>query len=50
MPSYYATLGHEICHWTSHPSRLDRDFGRKCWGDEGYVAELGSAFPSAISG
>src|ERR1700691_4405747 len=36
-------------HWTKHPSRLERDFGRKSWGDEGYaheelVAELGSAF------
>jgi len=36
-------------HWTKHPQRLDRDFGRKQWGDEGYsreelVAELGSAF------
>jgi hypothetical protein len=39
-------------HWTRHPSRLDRDFGRKRYGDEGYaieelVAELGSAFLSA---
>jgi antirestriction protein ArdC len=47
--SFYATLGHEIVHHTRHPSRLDRDFGRKRWGDEGYaaeelVAELGSAF------
>jgi antirestriction protein ArdC len=47
--SYYATLAHEITHWTRHPSRLDRDFGRQQWGDEGYareelVAELGSAF------
>lgn len=47
--SYYATLGHETVHWTRHPSRLDRSFGRKRWGDEGYsreelVAELGSAF------
>ncbi|MCP4284793.1 MAG: DUF1738 domain-containing protein, partial [Gammaproteobacteria bacterium] len=47
--SYYATLGHETVHWTRHPSRLARDFGRKRWGDEGYameelVAELGSAF------
>jgi len=46
---YYATLGHECCHWTRHPARLDRGFGRKQWGDEGYareelVAELGSAF------
>ena len=47
--SFYSTLGHECCHWTRHQSRLDRDFGRKAWGDEGYareelVAELGSAF------
>lgn len=50
--SYYATLAHEVCHWTRHPSRLDRSFGRKSWGDEGYaqeelVAELGAAFLSA---
>ena len=50
--SYYATLAHEVTHWTRHPSRLDRDFGRKRWGDEGYameelVAELGAAFLSA---
>jgi antirestriction protein ArdC len=47
--SYYSTLAHELTHWTKHPQRLDRDFGRKSWGDEGYsreelVAELGSAF------
>lgn len=47
--SFYATLGHESVHWTRHPSRLERDFGRKTWGDEGYareelVAELGAAF------
>ena len=47
--SYYATLAHECTHWTKHPTRLDRQFGRKRWGDEGYameelVAELGSAF------
>ena len=50
--SYYATLAHEMTHWTRHESRLDRDFGRKKWGDEGYaqeelVAELGAAFISA---
>jgi len=50
--SYYATLAHEMTHWTRHPSRLARDFGRKRFGDEGYaveelVAELGSAFLSA---
>ena len=47
--SYYATLAHEATHWTRHPTRLDRDLGRKRFGDEGYareelVAELGSAF------
>lgn len=47
--SYYSTLAHEMTHWTKHPQRLDRDLGRKTWGDEGYsreelVAELGSAF------
>jgi antirestriction protein ArdC len=50
--SYYATLAHELTHWTRHPSRLDRDFGRKRFGDEGYameelVAELGAAFTCA---
>jgi antirestriction protein ArdC len=50
--SYYATLAHEVTHWTRHPSRLNREFGRKRFGDEGYameelVAELGSAFLSA---
>jgi len=47
--AYYATLAHESTHWTMHKDRLDRSFGRKRWGDEGYameelVAELGSAF------
>ena len=53
--SYYATLAHEMTHWTRHASRLDREFGRERWGDEGYaaeelVAELGSAFLSADLG
>ena len=47
--SYYASLAHECTHWTRHKSRLDRDMGRRKWGDAGYameelVAELGSAF------
>jgi antirestriction protein ArdC len=47
--SYYATLAHETTHWTSHPSRLARDFGSKRFGSDGYaveelVAELGAAF------
>ncbi|MGA0603876.1 ArdC family protein [Caulobacter sp. KR2-114] len=52
---YYATLAHETTHWTRHPSRLNRDFGRKRWGDGGYaqeelVAELGAAFLCADLG
>lgn len=50
--SYYATLAHECIHWTKHARRLDRDLGRKRWGDQGYaaeelVAELGAAFVCA---
>lgn len=53
--SYYATLAHECTHWTGHPSRLDRDLGRRRRGDEGYareelVAELGAAFLCADLG
>ena len=53
--SYYATLAHECTHWTRRSSRLDRDFGRKRWGDKGYaseelVAELGAAFLCADLG
>ncbi len=53
--SYYATLAHEMTHWTRHPSRLNRDFGRKHYGDEGYareelVAEIGAALLCAELG
>lgn len=53
--SYYATLAHEMTHWTRHDSRLKRDFGRERFGDEGYameelVAELGAAFLCADLG
>jgi antirestriction protein ArdC len=53
--SYYETRLHETVHWTRHPSRLAREFGRKRFGDEGYameelVAEIGSAFLSADLG
>ncbi|MCP3381227.1 zincin-like metallopeptidase domain-containing protein [Bradyrhizobium sp. CCGUVB4N] len=53
--SYYATLAHECTHWTRHEKRLNRDFGRKRFGDEGYaieelVAELGAAFLCADLG
>jgi antirestriction protein ArdC len=53
--SYYATLLHELTHWTRHEKRLAREFGRKRWGDAGYaaeelVAELGAAFLCADLG
>lgn len=53
--SYYATLAHECTHWTRHPTRLERDFGGRRWGDDGYareelVAELGAAFLCADLG
>lgn len=47
--SYYATLAHEVTHWTGHETRLPREFGSRRLGSEGYameelVAELGAAF------
>jgi antirestriction protein ArdC len=53
--NYYATLAHEMTHWTRHPSRLNRDLGRKRFGDAGYameelVAEIGAAFLCADLG
>ena len=46
--NYWATLWHEIVHWTGHPSRLNRK-QHVLWGDDAYafeelIAELGSAF------
>lgn len=53
--AYYGTLAHEICHWTKHPNRLNRDLGCKHYGDEGYakeelMAELGACFLAADLG
>jgi antirestriction protein ArdC len=47
--SWTAVLAHEHIHYTKHETRLNRDLGRKRYGDEGtareeLVAELGSAF------
>jgi antirestriction protein ArdC len=46
--AYYATLLHELVHWTGHESRLDRDlsgrFGNEAYAVEELVAELGAAF------
>ena len=46
--SYYATLLHELTHWTSREGRCNRQLGKR-FGDEAYameelVAELGAAF------
>jgi antirestriction protein ArdC len=47
-PRYYATLFHELVHWTGHTSRLNRDlttrFGSAEYAAEELVAELGAAF------
>jgi len=53
--NYYATLAHEMTHWTRHESRLNRDLGRKRFADAGYameelVAEIGAAFLCADLG
>jgi antirestriction protein ArdC len=53
--SYYATLAHEMTHWTRHETRLNRDLGRKRFADAGYameelVAEIGAAFLCADLG
>lgn len=53
---FYATEGHELVHWTGHPSRLDRHFrgkggdGREAYAREELVAELGAAFLCADLG
>ena len=46
--NYYATVLHELTHWTGHKSRLDREYGKR-FADDAYafeelVAELGAAF------
>jgi len=52
--AYYATVAHELIHWTKHESRLDRDMSKKVEGDayaaEELVAELGSAMLCATLG
>jgi antirestriction protein ArdC len=51
---YYATLLHELTHWTGHASRLNREFGLRADDDryarEELVAELGAAFLCADLG
>lgn len=50
----YATLAHELGHWTGHKDRLNREFGKR-FGDDAYaaeelVAELSAAFTCATIG
>jgi antirestriction protein ArdC len=51
---YYATMFHELGHWTGHASRLDRDltgrFKSQSYAAEELVAELTSAFVNASLG
>ena len=51
---FYCTELHELGHWTGHPSRLDREWGKR-FGDNAYgfeelVAEMTSAFLCAHLG
>lgn len=51
---YYATLLHELAHWSGHQSRLDRDlsgrFGSQAYAAEELIAELTAAFLCAELG
>ncbi|WP_144094463.1 ArdC family protein [Croceicoccus sediminis] len=51
---YYATLAHELSHWTGHASRLDRNlknrFGSAAYAAEELIAELSSAMLGAEFG
>ena len=46
---YYATLSHELSHWTGHSSRLDRDlknrFGTAAYAAEELIALSGQSAP-----
>lgn len=47
LEHYYATLLHELTHWTAHPDRCNREIGKAGFGTEPYskeelIAELGS--------
>lgn len=51
---YYATVLHELAHWTGHETRLNRDlsgcYGTKSYAFEELVAEISSMFVSAETG
>lgn len=51
--AYYATILHEMVHWTGHESRCSRKFGQpwdKDYAFEELVAEIGSSFLCARFG
>ena len=52
--NFYATLLHELTHWTGHESRLKRDmastFGTDGYAFEELVAEMGAAMQCCILG
>lgn len=54
LSGYYATLLHEVVHWTGHPSRLRRNqvprSNLEGYAAEELVAELGAAFLCAALG
>lgn len=50
----WSTMAHELTHWTGHPDRLAREYGKR-FGDDAYAAEeltaeLGAAFTLAAIG
>mgnify|MGYP003599641031 CR=1 FL=1 len=51
---YYASLLHEVAHWTGHKSRLDRNFDKRfetnAYAFEELVAELGAAMLGGLFG
>ncbi|EKS72403.1 antirestriction protein [Burkholderia sp. SJ98] len=52
--SYTSVKAHELTHWTSHKTRLDRQLGKR-FGDDAYaaeelIAEMGAAFVCAQLG
>ncbi|MCW0001807.1 zincin-like metallopeptidase domain-containing protein [Pararhizobium sp. YC-54] len=54
-PSYYATLGHELTHWTGSKKRIDRDLSRyhkdrASRAHEELIADLGGCFLAADLG
>jgi antirestriction protein ArdC len=48
MGAYYATMLHELCHWTGNENRCKRmlgeRFGKESYAAEELVAEIGSAY------